>query len=165
MEQTCVQVVPHLGGVTIQTSSLRSWEAEQNHGKPHWKLSHLHVQDLLLDKMEVWHLSDSFRICSNQNFQSRLFASDLIVIAEVDSYADSDHYTIVYSFILVKFLFITSLTSFCSSSDSGTSVRGFGAIFWSRISWMRYCYFFPILYGDIQLRNVKGDKNSGEDQN
>ena len=31
--------------------------------------------------MEVWSESDSFGICSNQNFQSRLFASDLTTIA------------------------------------------------------------------------------------
>ena len=117
--------------------------------------------------MEVLVKSDSFRIGSNQGFQNRLFASDLTTIASFLGFwqywwcfwwfwwwfwprllhADADSFE------------PTSLTSFCSSSDRGTSLGGF-AIFCSRLSLMRDCYlFFPdSVLGCIQLQNMKGGR-------
>ena len=64
--------------------------------------------------MEVGHLSDTFRICSDQHFQRRLLAPHLTIIA--------------WFWCRWVFPISTSLTSFCSSSDRATSVGRF-AIF------------------------------------
>ena len=120
--KTWLQVVPHFGEVTIQTSSLRSWWIEASHEnhtlikmrdpkkEKLWRRSHLHAQDLVL---EAWdkRLLSLFGLVRRTTFRADSLPRTWQWLIDCGDIAhDND----------------------CSSSDRGTNVGCF-AIFRSRI--------------------------------